>query len=49
MGEKFVLLTYICNLVLDFLATDYKSFAQNPGTQGQKMRPSKLKKYRSVV
>ena len=37
-------------LVQGFLATDYMSFLQSPGTQGQNMRPNKVSKtYRSRV
>ena len=50
LGEEFVLHADICNLGSGFLATDYMSFVQSPGTQGQNMRPSRLSHtYKSLV
>ena len=40
--EEFAMHTDICNLGSVFLATDYMSFLQNPGTQGQNIRPNRL-------
>ena len=33
-----------CDLGSGFLATDYMSFLQSPGTQGQNIRPNRLSK-----
>ena len=41
-GEEFTLHADICNLSRGFLATDYMSFLQSPGTQGQNMKPNRL-------
>ena len=41
-GEEFALHADICNLGSGFLAADYMSFLQSPGTQGQNI-------YRSLV
>ena len=40
--EEFAMHADICNLGSVFLATDYMSFLQSPGTQGQNMRPNRL-------
>ena len=32
----------ICNVSSGFLATDYMSFLQIPGAEGQNMRPNRL-------
>ena len=40
--EEFDLHADICNLGSGFLATDYSSFLQSPGTQGQNMRSNRL-------
>ena len=43
---------HICNLGSGFLATDYMSFLQSSGTEGQIMRPNRLSHiyiYRSLV
>ena len=42
MSEKFALHTDICNLGSASLSTDYMSFLQSPGTEGQNMRPNIL-------
>ena len=39
--EEFDLHADICNLGSDFLATDYMSFLQSLGTQGQNMKPNR--------
>ena len=48
VGDKFALLADICNLGSGFLATDYMSFLQSPGTQGQNMRQTGSVIYRKV-
>ena len=42
VGEEFALHADICNLGSGFLAADYMSFLQSPGTQSQNMRPNRL-------
>ena len=42
VGEEFALHADICNQGSCFLATDYMSFLQSQGTQGQNMRPIRL-------
>ena len=42
VSEESALHADICNLGSGFLVTDYKSFVQSPGTQGQNMRPNRL-------
>ena len=40
--EKFALHADICNMDSGFLATDYMSFLQSPGIEGQNMRSNRL-------
>ena len=40
--KEFDLHADICNVGLGFLATDYMSFLQSLGTEGQNMRPKRL-------
>ena len=42
LSKKFALHADICNLSSGFLATDYISFLQSPGTEGRNMRPNRL-------
>ena len=42
VSEEFALRANICNLGLGFLATDYMSFVQSPGTRGHNMRPNRF-------
>ena len=42
VGEEFDYNADICNLDWGFQATDYMSFLQSPGTQGQNMRQKSL-------
>ena len=46
--EEFDLHADICNLGSGFLATDYMSFLQSPGTKGQNMRPNRLSQKTSM-
>ena len=39
---EFELHADICNVGRGFLATDYMSFLQSPGTEGQNLRPNRL-------
>ena len=48
VGEEFGLHADICNLGSGFLATDYMSLLQSPGTQFQNMRPNRLSYIKSV-
>ena len=49
-GEEFALHADICNLGSGILTTDYMSFLQSPGTQGQNMRLNRVSYiYRSLV
>ena len=41
VSEEFALHADTCNLFSGFLATDYMSFLQSPGTEGQNMRQIK--------
>ena len=41
-GEEFALHADVCNLGSGFLATNYMSFLQSPGTQGQNMGPNRV-------
>ena len=38
----------ICNVGSGFLATDYMSFLQSPGTEGQNMRPNRVNHIHSM-
>ena len=50
VGGEFALHADICTLGSGFLATDYMSFLQNPGTRGQNMSPNRLSNiYKSLV
>ena len=43
LSEKFALHADIGSLSSGFLATDYMSFLQSPGTEEQNMRPNRLR------
>ena len=38
----------ICNVGSGFLATDYMSFLQSPGTEGQNTRPNRVNHIHSM-
>ena len=42
LSEKFALHADIWSLGSGFLATDFISFLQSPGTEGRNMRPNRL-------